>query len=195
MFDSIAKDELTTDVEGVFDYTLSACDLEGMLWKKSDRFHSWNRRWCVIANGCLYYFYSRHDKSPRGVIPLEDLVVQPIDRRGKYRFEITVDDGLPDLGSWLDGSIQAQSTGGSSMFGTVSGGSVKSNISGQSGSFKKGPSLSLIKSAKYVNGQLVEGKRNRYVFQCSSEVERDRWVAVLNSKIIHQPVSVSLFDM
>ncbi|PJF19170.1 Cytohesin 1, 2, 3, 4 [Paramicrosporidium saccamoebae] len=166
-----------------------------MLWKKSDRFHSWNRRWCVIVNGCLYYFYSHQDKSPRGVIPLEDLTVRPLDRRGKFRFEITADDSLQG-GSWLDGSIQAQSTAGS--LGTVvsvgSMRSVKSNASSQSFLFGRGDVLPLIKSAKYVNGQLVEGRRDRYVFQCASEAERDRWVAVLSSRMKYRPVSISLSE-
>ena len=87
IYDAIALQELMTETEEILAYTLSAPDIEGMLWKKSDRanFYSWNRRWCVVANGCLYYFYSKKDRSPRGVIPLEDLVVRPLNRKGKFR--------------------------------------------------------------------------------------------------------------
>lgn len=193
IYEAIEKDELTTEVEGIFDYPLSLSDIEGILWKKSDRFHSWNRRWCVVANGCLYYFTSKRDKSPRGVIPLEDLIIRPLNRRGTYRFEITADEVDE---SWLGGSVNStvgSSTVGNSLQATIASGtsSVQSNLSSQSSLFRTGPNLPLIKSAKYVNGQLVEGRRDRYVFQCESEEERDRWIATLTSRMQHRPTTVS----
>ena len=175
--------------------------MEGTLWKKSDRFSSWNRRWCVVANGCLYYFYSRRDRSPRGVVPLEDLTVRPLNRRGKFRFEITaaMEDAScdpNDAHQLTSHSIFALSVDGKqSLGGTVrSTQSVRSLLTPSAQLFSPKQTLPLIKSAKYVKGQLVEGKRDRYVFQCATEVERDRWVKVLIGRVQRRPVAVSFIS-
>lgn len=216
IYDAIAKNELMTEAEGLFDYPLSGPDIEGVLWKKSDRFHSWNRRWCVAVNRCLYYFSSKHDSNPRGVIPLEDLAVRPLDRRGKFRFEITAEDGD---GSFIDVNNRTEPHPGtyvtptsspsefsqcstvrstSSWFGdgrsliffsSSTSASASASASASISSISTGRKLPLIKSAKYVKGQLVEGRRDRYIFQCASRDERDRWVAILKSLIVHRPSS------
>lgn len=203
IYRAIAKQELMTEEEELLDYTLSAPDIEGLLWKKSDRstFYAWNRRWCVVANGCLYYFYSRKDKSPRGVIPLEDLQVRPLDRRGKFRFEITAEPSSAcqgegnELSNVPAASIRTQATtrtGASSIFAfSIDGDSsllASSAASIQSADHHPSGSLPLIKSAKFVKGQLVEGKRDRYIFQCASEEERDRWMRVLNERMQRAPL-------
>lgn len=204
IYAAISKQELMTEEEELLEYTLSAPDIEGLLWKKSDRstFYAWNRRWCVVANGCLYYFYSRKDKHPRGVIPLEDLQVRPLNRKGKFRFEITAEPSnsyqsdINELSDLTAASIRTQatsrtatssifalSTDGEGSFLTSSAGSTKSNEP-----HLGNRSLPLIKSAKFLKGQLVEGKRDRYVFQCASEEERDRWIRVLNGRMQRTPL-------
>lgn len=204
--------------DGLFDYPLSAPEIEGFLWKRSDRFYAWNRRWCVVANHCLYYFYHKNDKSPRGVIPLETLAIRPLDRRGRFRFEITaaspcdlpwatavvgestVDDqssifalSLPadslhslGLSSIPTSAAQATITSLSSLVldhpATLQPSPCASASPSASAILSPSPrraSLPLIKSAKYVGGQLVEGKRARYLFQCASQEERDKWVQAL----------------
>lgn len=199
IYDDIAESELCTESEGVFDYALSAPDIEGVLWKRGDRFHNWNRRWCVVANRCLYYFYSKRDKSPRGVIPLEDLTIRPLDRKGRYRFEITADDSLQD-GPWVGGSY----LGNEGLISSISSIEQTRNESYRSYSSVQSllnpsktmspsppllppPPLPVVKSAKYVKGQLVEGRRDRYVFQCSSREERDQWIQILGRRMLHRP--------
>lgn len=187
-------------------YTLSAPDIEGSLWKKSDRFHSWNRRWCVVANGCFYYFYTKRDKSPRGVIPLEDLAIRPLNRKGRFRFEITAEEGCTSLCSPNEYSVgnsvtAANYTVPASLFALSSADgemstradtlkSVTSAMTSPPLSFRssKGTPLPIIKSAKFVRGQMVEGRRNRFLFQCSSQEERDRWVQVVSTLMQHNPV-------
>ncbi|CAL8114232.1 unnamed protein product [Orchesella dallaii] len=47
-------------------------DIEGWLWKQGG-YKTWKRRWFILSNNCLYYFKFTTDKSPRGIIPLENV--------------------------------------------------------------------------------------------------------------------------
>jgi cytohesin len=50
-------------------------DKEGWLWKQGGRYKSWKRRWFILNDNCLYYFEYTTDKEPRGIIPLENIMV------------------------------------------------------------------------------------------------------------------------
>lgn len=70
-------------------------DKEGWLWKQGGRYEfrlifvamesnfyvciyrykSWKRRWFILNDNCLYYFEYTTDKEPRGIIPLENILV------------------------------------------------------------------------------------------------------------------------
>ena len=50
-------------------------DKEGWLWKQGGRYKSWKRRWFILNDNCLYYFEFTTDKEPRGIIPLENIMV------------------------------------------------------------------------------------------------------------------------
>lgn len=39
------------------------------------RYKSWKRRWFILNDNCLYYFEYTTDKEPRGIIPLENILV------------------------------------------------------------------------------------------------------------------------
>ncbi|XP_032076394.1 cytohesin-4 [Thamnophis elegans] len=52
---------------------------EGWLLKLGGRVKTWKRRWFILTDNCLYYFEYTTDKEPLGIIPLENLSVQPID--------------------------------------------------------------------------------------------------------------------
>lgn len=49
----------------------------GELTKQGGHFKSWNRRWCVVADGCLYYFKARpmNDDTPEGGLSLSECAV------------------------------------------------------------------------------------------------------------------------
>ena len=50
---------------------------EGWLTKQGGRIKTWKRRWVVLAaGGVLYYFDEPKAASPKGVLPLEDVVVR-----------------------------------------------------------------------------------------------------------------------
>jgi hypothetical protein len=123
-----------------------------------------------------------------------------LNRRGKFRFEITaaVEDAFCDSNDsqLTSHSIFALSVDGKqSLGGTVrSTNSVRSLLMPPAQLFNPKPTLPLIKSAKYVKGQLVEGKRDRYVFQCATEIERDRWVQVLTGRVQRRPIAVSFIS-
>lgn len=60
-------------------------DKEGWLWKQGGRYKSWKRRWFILNDNCLYYFEFTTDKEPRGIIPLENIMVSG---RGIYFYVI-----------------------------------------------------------------------------------------------------------
>ena len=53
-------------------------DREGWLWKQGSRYKGWKRRWFILNDKCLYYFEYTTDKEPRGIIPLENVLVREI---------------------------------------------------------------------------------------------------------------------
>ncbi|XP_055295898.1 cytohesin-1-like isoform X1 [Sitodiplosis mosellana] len=64
-------------------------DKEGWLWKQGGRYKSWKRRWFILNDNCLYYFEYTTDKEPRGIIPLENILVREIHDRSKpHCFEL-----------------------------------------------------------------------------------------------------------
>lgn len=64
-------------------------DKEGWLLKQGGRYKSWKRRWFILNDNCLYYFEFTTDKEPRGIIPLENIKVRPVQDRSKpHCFEL-----------------------------------------------------------------------------------------------------------
>lgn len=53
-------------------------DREGWLWKQGSRYKGWKRRWFILNDKCLYYFEYTTDKEPRGIIPLENVLVRDL---------------------------------------------------------------------------------------------------------------------
>lgn len=53
-------------------------DREGWLWKQGSRYKGWKRRWFILNDKCLYYFEFTTDKEPRGIIPLENVLVREL---------------------------------------------------------------------------------------------------------------------
>lgn len=47
------------------------------------RYKSWKRRWFILNDNCLYYFEYTTDKEPRGIIPLENILVREATDRHK----------------------------------------------------------------------------------------------------------------
>jgi cytohesin len=62
---------------------------QGWLCKRGGRYKSWKRRWFILKDNCLYYFQTDLDKSPKGIIPLENLRLRNIiDRYKSNCFEL-----------------------------------------------------------------------------------------------------------
>jgi len=60
------------------------CRLLGWLYKLGGRPKSWKRLWFILSNNCLYFFRFTTDKTPKGIIPLENILVKvPQDKPGK----------------------------------------------------------------------------------------------------------------
>jgi len=58
--------------------------------KQGGSWKSWKRRWFVLNDRCLYYFQHTAENVPKGIIPLENVRVRPLDDKdGKqWVFEI-----------------------------------------------------------------------------------------------------------
>jgi len=71
-------------------YTFFSPEREGWLMKQGGSWKSWKRRWFVLSDRCLYYFQHTAETAPKGIIPLENIAVRPLDDKdGKqWAFEI-----------------------------------------------------------------------------------------------------------
>jgi cytohesin len=47
----------------------------GFLHKEGGATKSWQKRWVMVTNHCLYYFKDPNDATPAGIVPLEALEV------------------------------------------------------------------------------------------------------------------------
>lgn len=63
---------------------------EGQL-KKQGRLGSWQSYWFLLKDQCLFYYRSRSDEEPVGLIPLENVVVKP--KKNKFTL-VALDGGL-----------------------------------------------------------------------------------------------------
>lgn len=61
LYDGIAAGPIQTANVEEIDYVLSDSLIQGYLRKECARgiLFRWRRRWCVVVNGCLYYFHRR----------------------------------------------------------------------------------------------------------------------------------------
>lgn len=80
LFESIKQEPFKIPEEDGNDLMLTFFnpDREGWLWKQGSRYKGWKRRWFILNDKCLYYFEYTTDKEPRGIIPLENVLVREI---------------------------------------------------------------------------------------------------------------------
>ncbi|XP_077980682.1 cytohesin-2-like isoform X2 [Glandiceps talaboti] len=98
LYDSIKKEpfKIPDDDGNDLTHTFFNPDKEGWLLKQGGRVRNWKRRWFILTDNCLYYFEYTTDKEPRGIIPLENLLVKEIDSkesRKPWCFELFSSDG------------------------------------------------------------------------------------------------------
>lgn len=80
LYDSIKQEPFKIPEEDGHDLMLTFFnpDREGWLWKQGSRYGGWKRRWFILNDKCLYYFEYTTDKEPRGIIPLENVLVREV---------------------------------------------------------------------------------------------------------------------
>ena len=61
---------------------------EGFLTKQGGKVKNWKKRWCAIRDKFFYYFKSREDNEPTGVVELESIQVQDAKTNRKFSFEV-----------------------------------------------------------------------------------------------------------
>lgn len=80
LYESIKQEPFKIPEENGHDLMLTFFnpDREGWLWKQGGRYKGWKRRWFILNDKCLYYFEYTTDKEPRGIIPLENVLVREL---------------------------------------------------------------------------------------------------------------------
>lgn len=65
----------------------------GYFWKRGNKLHWWNKRWCLLSHNCIYYYNSQTDVRPKGVIFLAGTIIEKVNEeaseiKGYYGIEI-----------------------------------------------------------------------------------------------------------
>ena len=65
----------------------------GNLWKRGNKLHWWNKRWCLLSGNSIYYYNHETDVRPKGVIFLAGTIIEKVveeasEIKGYYGFEI-----------------------------------------------------------------------------------------------------------
>ena len=58
---------------------------EGWLRKQCGKERTWKRRWVILSKSVLYYFEGEKESSPKGLVPLENVVVRKLDEKKSER--------------------------------------------------------------------------------------------------------------
>lgn len=70
---------------------------QGGTWK------TWKRRWFVIKDRCLYYFHHSSENDPKGIIPLENIQVRPVEDQGGKQFIFEIYPANPEFADFIKG--------------------------------------------------------------------------------------------
>jgi ankyrin repeat protein len=91
LYDRITKNEIKMErQEEIF----VNAEKKGWLLKQGGRVKTFSRRWFLLSESVLFSFDKQSDKEPSGIIPLENLVVQPSTmKKAKHAFELKSAEG------------------------------------------------------------------------------------------------------
>lgn len=85
--------KLPEDEDGTLASVFMNPERSGYLTKEGGKTKNWKKRWFTLVNGCLYYFENDTAKTPKGIVPLENLKVEPLPNFTKKNcFELTSND-------------------------------------------------------------------------------------------------------
>jgi hypothetical protein len=90
LYERVQQQEIRMDEQDMWEsevVTFMAPIMSGWLSKKSDGLLGpWKTHWFVLTDGCLYYFLSPKDETPRCIIPLDNTRVN----RGSYATDVLI---------------------------------------------------------------------------------------------------------
>lgn len=83
--------KLPEDEDGTLASVFMNPERSGYLTKEGGKTKNWKKRWFTLVNGCLYYFENEGAKTPKGIVPLENLKVDALEgfKAKKNCFELT----------------------------------------------------------------------------------------------------------
>jgi len=78
-------------------YTFFCPEREGWLLKQGGSWKNWKRRWFVLNDRCLYYFQHTAENVPKGIIPLENVRVRPLEDKDDKNFAFEIYSETADI--------------------------------------------------------------------------------------------------
>jgi len=105
IFRSIKEEPFKIPDENYYDlmYTFFSPECEGWLFKQGGTWKTWKRRWFVIKDRCLYYFHYSSESDPKGIIPLENIQVRPVEDQGGKQFIFEIYPANPEFADFIKG--------------------------------------------------------------------------------------------
>lgn len=105
IFRSIKEEPFKIPDENYYDlmYTFFSPEREGWLFKQGGTWKTWKRRWFVIKDRCLYYFHHSSENDPKGIIPLENIQVRPVEDQGGKQFIFEIYPANPEFADFIKG--------------------------------------------------------------------------------------------
>ena len=139
----------------------------GWLTKQGEKVRSWKKRWFVLRNGTVFYYGSPKSKTPKGVIPLFNVMAvvattQPMDSTHVHCFELVVST-----------SSSSSSSSSSSLLLTSSSSSPSVGL-GSSGEYGMASPTNMVPSDKSGSGDKFSIRS--YYICAETEEEKMDWV-------------------
>lgn len=200
IYDNISKNEIkskTGDIEldttksiakilNDISYSFTNPNMEGWLYKRGGiGKKQWKKKWCVVANSCMYFFPNKNKEKTIGILPLCDLTVSKYEFENsspssntQYLFSNIIKNFTKTRYYFI---IKAKPKKEQELMRKVS---AQNSPDGESiPNFAITDNNQKVLYSKHVNGRVIADIQDYYIFAVDTKEECEYWVYIIESQI------------
>ncbi|KAG4101541.1 Sec7-domain-containing protein [Neocallimastix lanati (nom. inval.)] len=200
IYDNISQNEIkskTGDIEldttksitkvlNDISYSFTNPNMEGWLYKRGGiGKKQWKKKWCVVANSCMYFFPNKNKEKTIGILPLCDLTVSTYDYENnspsgntQYLFSNFIKSFTKTRYYFI---IKAKSKKEKEMMKKASS---QNSLEGESiPNFAITDNNQKVLYSKHVNGKVIADIQDYYIFAVDTKEKCEYWVYIIESQI------------
>jgi len=156
-------------------YSFTNSNMEGWLYKRGGiGKKQWKKKWCVVANSCMYFFHTKNKDKTIGILPLCDLTVS------KYEFDNNkIFKNFTKTRYYF--IIKAKPKNEKELLKQVSSDNPTERRSIPN--FAVTDNTQKVLYSKHVNGKVIADIQDYYIFGVDTKEECEYWISIIESQI------------